>query len=122
MIIIYFIDNAHIGSFIDILKYAIDYRWIYVKDGLEVRLNVGWGNANNIAGILVMLLPTFAYFIFTDSKIKTKLISTFLMVVSMITIVITTSRGAYLGLVGFVLLFIYLFFKYAQIDYKKYKK
>src|SRR5690606_15828472 len=44
------------------------------------------------------------------------------LILSIVTIVLTTSRGAYLGVVAFGIIFIYAFFRYVKIDYKKYKK
>src|SRR5690606_26062875 len=122
MIIIYFIDHAGTGSMIDILKLAIDERWGYIKDGFYVRRNVGWGVGNSIGGVLAYLLPIPLYYLFTDKKIINKILYGLSLILSIVTIVLTTSRGAYLGVVAFGIIFIYAFFRYVKIDYKKYKK
>ncbi|MBN3489951.1 O-antigen ligase family protein [Acholeplasma equirhinis] len=122
MMIFYYIDHLDYGSFIDILKLAIDERWGYEVDGFYVRLNVGWGVGNNIGGVLAMLLPINMYFLFKDKKVLHKVLQFGLMLVSLVTIVLTTSRGAYLGVLAFGLIFLYAIFKYVKIDYRKYKK
>src|SRR5690606_11705343 len=87
--IIFFIDNSHLGSFSDILNHAMEHRWIYLNFGLEDRLNVGWGLGNNIAGVLVMLLPLYLYFLFKQHSIKLKIVYLSLMVLSGIVILLT---------------------------------
>lgn len=121
-LVIYFIDNQHLGSFMQILAEGIDQRWGYLKDEFYVRLNVGWGLGNNIGGVLAMLLPVHMYFLFKEKNVLKSIGYLSGMILSLITIVLTTSRGAYLGVVAFVILFIIAFSKYIKIDYKKYAK
>lgn len=122
MFIIYFIDNKAQGSFLDTIKVAIDQRWMYEKNGIIVRLSVGWGVGNNIAGLLAMLLPVNMYFLFISKFKKDKILHLATMVLSLIIIVLTTSRGAYLGVLAFMIIFLLAIILYAKIDYKKYKK
>lgn len=122
MLVFYFVDNQAIGSFIEILKKGIDNRWMYDKFGLVIRLSVGWGVGNNIGGLLAMLLPVHMYFLFKEANIKTKLVYFASMLLNIIIIVITTSRGAYLGVLAFLVMFLLAIIFYAKIDYKKYKK
>ncbi len=121
VLVIYFIDNQHLGSFMTILEEGIDERWGYVKDGFYVRLNVGWGLGNNIGGILAMLLPVHMYFLFKKNNLLKKILYLSLMILSLVTIVLTTSRGAYLGVAAFAVVFVVTFIKYANFDYRKYK-
>lgn len=122
MITFYFIDNAHLGSFTDLLKLGIEERWGYIKDGFFVRLNVGWGLGNNIGGVLAYLLPIQMYELFKSSKIKSIIIHLFTLSLTGVTIFLTTSRGAYLGVIAFLIIFVIGFIKFVKIDYKKHKK
>ncbi len=122
MLIYYFIDHAHMGSFTEILSQGIEERFGYIKNGFFVRLNVGWGLGNNIGGILAFFLPIHMYELFKSKSIKTLILNALGFILVLITIILTTSRGAYLGVLAFGILFIIGFIKYAPFDYKKYKK
>lgn len=122
MLIFYFIDHASIGSFSDILSLGIEERFGYIKNGFFVRLNVGWGLGNNIGGILAFFLPIHMYQLFKSHNLKAVIINSLGFILVVITIILTTSRGAYLGVLAFGILFIIGFIKYVPIDYKKYRK